>query len=133
MFSVGQVRTAGVTLTNGFLPKTSPDQAPVYSESDLVQVSQGNWGRDGFFNRGKDIVYDYETGGRPMEQWSEWGPNSADLAKTTLVSGYNSWELMRESLRPFKNQVSNELTQRCFPDVYLTRIMENRLTQFQGV
>jgi hypothetical protein len=124
MFSVGQVRTPGVTLTNGFLPKTSPDQAPVYSESDVVQISQGNWGRDGFFNRGKDVVYDYETGGRPMEQWSEWGPNSADLAKTTLVSGYNSWELMRESLRPFKNQVRLKADRRCSPAAYLTKIME---------
>jgi hypothetical protein len=105
MFSVAEVRTGGVTLTNGFLPTTSPDHAPVFSESDAAQFRQGNFYNDGFFNMGKDVVYDYSKGPRNPEQWTEWGPNSADLAKTSLVSGYNSWELMRESLRPYKNQM----------------------------
>lgn len=105
MFSVAQVRPGGVTLTNGFLPTTSPDHAPIYSESEENQVRQGNWYKDGFPNLGKTVAYDYSTEGRNDVQWTEWSPMSADLARTAITSGYNSWELMRESLRPFKNQM----------------------------
>jgi hypothetical protein len=43
MFKVAQVKPYGATLTNGFLPTTSPDHPPVYSESESTQVRQGNW------------------------------------------------------------------------------------------
>lgn len=107
MFSVSEVKTGGVTLTNGFLPTTSPDHAPIYSESETTQARQGNWYNDGFYNTGKTVDYDQSNGGRDAVKWTEWSPMSADLAKTAITSGYNSWELMRESLRPFKNQVGN--------------------------
>jgi hypothetical protein len=105
MFKVAQVKPYGATLTNGFLPTTSPDHAPVYSEDEVTQVMQGNWYHDGFYNLGKNLQYDIGKGGRPLVSWNEWSPDSADLAKTSLTSGYNSWELMREGMRPFKNQM----------------------------
>ena len=105
MFRVAEVKPGGVTLTNGELPTTSPDAPPRFSENIVNQVRQGNWYNDGFYNVGKDVVYDYAKGPRPMTAWTEWNSKSADLSKTSIASGYNSWELMRESLRPFKNQM----------------------------
>jgi len=109
MFQVAQVRPCGATLVNGFLPTTSPDHAPIYSESELTQVMQGNWATDGFYDVGKNVKFDSaytsSKSGRPPLVWTEWSPDSADLAKTTMTSGYNSWELMREGMRPFKNQM----------------------------
>jgi len=104
-FSVAEVRPYGVSLVNGFLPTTSPGDTPIYSESDSNQFRRGNHYNDGFYNMGKEVDIEYTKEGRPLVQWNEWSPNSADLAKTSIASGYNSWELMRESLRPFKNQM----------------------------
>jgi hypothetical protein len=105
MFKVAEVRPYGVTLTNGFLPNTSPDDTPIYSETELTQVLQGNWYKDGFPNNGKDVKYDVANGPRDPLAWTEWNSSSADLAKTSMTSGYSSWDLMTAGLRPLKNQM----------------------------
>tara|TARA_R110002126_G_scaffold39351_3_gene116856 strand:+ start:3054 stop:3413 length:360 start_codon:yes stop_codon:yes gene_type:complete len=116
MFQVAQQKPFGVTLTNGELPTTSPDAAPRYSETMSEQILGGNWYKDGYFNPGKDVQNFGGSRERPMLQWTEWNTDSADLSKTVITHGYDSNELQRVGLRPWKNQmfprrVFDEITQ----------------------
>ena len=107
MFTVAQRRKGGVTLTNGELPTTSPDDPPIYSSSELAQVLHGNWYHDGFFNNAKDLVII-----RPKTKsdtvWKSWSPRSADLSKNVVNTGWDDTDLLRKSLRPYKNQMFHQ-------------------------
>ena len=106
MFQVNQVKPVGITLTNGEVARTSPDQPPKFQDSERTQVLDGNWYHDGFFNNGEDVEYTPFKYQPKDYCWEEYSPPSADLSKTAMVSGsYSAWALMREGLRPFKNQM----------------------------
>jgi len=102
--NVAQKKKGGVTLTNGELPTTSPDDPPIYSSTELAQVLHGNWYHDGFFNEAKDLVLV-----RPKfikeDVWKTWSPNSADLSKNVINTGWDDTNLLRKSLRPYRNQM----------------------------
>jgi hypothetical protein len=105
MFQVAQQKPTGVTLTNGFLPTTSPDHPPIFSESNTKQALEGNWTKDGFFNKGLDLEVEYLKGPRDPVLWKDWNSDSADLSKNVITHGFNSWDLERASLRPYKDQM----------------------------
>jgi len=104
MFQVAQQKPFGVTLVNGELPNTSPNQPPKFSESDMIQKSYGNFYRDGFFNRARPTVK-LEVNEHTNTVWSDWNTNSSDLSKTVISSGFSANDLMRDGLRPFRNQM----------------------------